>query len=1031
MLKNLIWLNGYARLQTPKVPATRFSTPLLSALLVLVSTVNAQTIPLDPQVRKGVLPNGFTYYIRHNESPKDRVVFNLVVKVGSIVEDEDQSGMAHFMEHMSFNGTKHFPKNQLVDYLQQNGLRFGADINAYTGFDETVYQLPLTNSPAVLKKGLLIIRDWAQEATLDHIEIDKERGVILEEKRTQMGAGQRMQQQYTPMLFNASRYADRNPIGTDSSLKHFNPSALRRFYKDWYRPDLQGIIAVGDFDAAEMEKMVKASFGSLKNPSAERPRQKYAIALNGSDGFMALKDPEMNSAIAQIITKHQAPEMKTEQDYRLAVTRRLLNTVMAKRLRLLVRGNSAKVLQAGASIGELMGGLDNFSVNLAAKPGSLGEGVTAVWAEIERMRKFGFKLEELELAKERYANGMKNGLLEKDKISSDSFVKEYVAHFLRGDLAPGMDTEYKLVMKFLSEITVGDLDKMANEYIRKDNRNIIVMGPVNESLPSESEFKTWLAGAESLIASAKIKQNVEKTTGAVSSAARGAAGSSAAKASKSTEASSSKAASVVAGSADLAVSLARKNSKPAKPLLRLQPVPGKVISSVISAEGISTLILSNGITMVLKPTTFRNDEILFSGFSEGGTSLSSDEDYYSAKNAASIVSSSGAGNYGREELEAYLSGKQLGVQPFISELSQGMAGGSTAENIGKALELAYGYLTEPVMDKALFEQMISRSRVSIAGRNKNPEVVFQDSIAAILARYHPRRTPVTVQKIDQIKLERVYQIYKERFADNRGMTFTFVGSFKIGSLKPLLEKYLGSLPATMTSLNDPAKTPSGAGKKLIDKDRGIRPPAVTRISYQDPGIPLPEANIKKVIKKGLGAKARVELFYSGVFGYGPQERLKLEALKGVLELTLTERLREQESGVYSPSVSLGMDKIPRKEFRLGISFECAPENTERLILAALDEVGKLRKSGPSAINLEKYRMESIRSREIAIKTNQWWLGYISAQLQQNEPLSGDASYLKNLEGLDRSQLKAAASEYLNPGKLSQFVLLPEVSEPDK
>lgn len=952
MLKKIIGGHGYAASLSFSALIARISLLFVSFLLLVVSIANAQTIPLDKQVRKGILPNGFTYYIRHNESPQGRVVFNLVVKVGSIVEDDDQSGMAHFIEHMSFNGTKHFPKNQLVDYLQRNGLRFGADINAYTGFDETVYQLPLTNSPAILKKGLLIIRDWAQDATLATEEIDKERGVILEEKRTQMGPGQRIQQQYTPMLFNASRYADRDPIGTDSSLRYFNPSALRRFYKDWYRPDLQGIIAVGDFDVVEMEKMIRNNFSSLKNPSVRRPRQKYRIELNGKDSFMALKDAEMNTAMAQIIIKHQSPEMKTEEDYRLAVIRRLLNTVMAKRFRTLVTSDSSKVLQASVSIGELMGGLDNFSVNLVAKPAGLAEGVTEVWAEIERMRKFGFKAEELEQAKDRYANGMKNGLMEKDKISSDSFAKEYVAHFLRGDLAPGMDTEYKLVMKFLSEVTIADLDKMAAAYIRKDNRNIIVTGSANETLPTKEKFELWMAKAETSIAALGVGRSSGKS-----------------------------------------------GAQSTKALLRLQPVAGKVVSVVKSADGISTVQLSNRITVVLKPTNFRNDEIIFSGFAAGGTSLSSDADYYSAKNAASIVSSSGAGNYSRKELEEYLSAKQMGVQPFISEFSQGIAGGGTAGNIGKALELAYAYLTEPVIDKVLFEKMINRTRVAVAGRDKNPEVVFQDSISAILSGYHPRRIPITAKKIDQIELERVYQIYKERFADNTGMTFSFVGSFDIDSLKPLLEKYIGSLPT--------------ANKKG---------------SYKDPGIGLPAANINKVIKKGLGAKARVELFYSGLFSYGQKERMTLDALRGVLELTLTERLREQESGVYSPSVSLSMDKIPHKEFKLGIAFECAPENTERLISAALDEVAKLRATGPSALNLQKYKMESVRSREIEIKTNQWWLGYLSGQLQDGESLSAYKLFLKNLNNLDAAQLKLSAKRYLNNENLSRFVLLPESTD---
>lgn len=876
--------------------------------------------------------------------PKGRVVFNLVVKAGSILEDDDQSGLAHFMEHMSFNGTKHFPKNELVDYLQKNGLRFGADINAYTGFDETVYQLPLTNTIGTLKKGLLIIRDWAQEATLDSEEINKERGIILEEKRTQSGAAQRMQSKYTPMLFNYSRYADREPIGTDSNLRNFSPAALKRFYHDWYRPDLQAIIAVGDFDVDLMEQLIKSSFSTLTNPLHKRERVKYAIGLDGKDGFMAVKDPEMTTAVAQIIIKHQAPEMKTVADYKLAVTSRLFNTVVARRLKALVANDSAQVLQANASISELMGGLDNLSINIVTEPAKLQQGTGAVWTEIERIRQVGFESRELALAKQFYANAMENGLREKNSITSDSYVQEYVAHFLHGNLAPGMDTEYQLVSKFLAEITVEDLNSLAKAYIRSDNRNIILMGPENSVLPTEGIFKSWLI-------SSQFKGNINGLAGKVMAQ---------------------------------------------KPLLKAEPVAGKVTSVSSDKNGITRMLLSNGISVVLKPTTFKNDEVLFSGFSAGGTSLYSGADYQSAKNAAAIVSASGVGNYSHKELEDYLSGKQMGVQPFISELSQGVAGGSTAGNIGAALQLAYAYLTEPVVDRSLFNQLISRSKISLAGRDKNPERIFQDSITAILGNHQLRRMPVNAEKINAINLDRAYQIYKQRFADNTGMTFTFVGSFKIDSIRPLLEKYLGALPAS--------------GKSG---------------SFKDTGIGLPAANIKRIIKKGVASKASVELFYIGNFDYSEKERLKLDALKGILQLRLTERLREQESGIYTPSVALSMDKIPQKEFRLSIAFECAPENTERLIKATLDEINKLREKGPSAAALQKYQIESVRSREISVTSNQWWLGYLASQLENKDPLDSYRSYVKDLGRLNAAELKSAAVKYLNEEKLSQFVLLPE------
>ncbi|WP_367866056.1 M16 family metallopeptidase [Pedobacter sp. WC2423] len=920
----------------------------LLAIVGLILPIQAQKselpLPLDPQVRRGVLPNGFTYYIRHNETPKERVVFNLIVKAGSILEDQDQSGLAHFMEHMSFNGTKHFPKNQLVDYLQKNGLRFGADINAYTGFDETVYQLPLTNDMVVLEKGLLIIRDWSQEATLDDEEINKERGVIVEEKRTQTGASQRMQEKYTPMLFNESRYAYRNPIGTDSSLHNFPPSAIKRFYTDWYRPDLQGIIAVGDIDVDQMERMIKNSFSSLKNPDHERPRTNYRIGLNGKNGFMALKDPEMNSTVAQIIIKHQAPEMKTAADYKQAIIARLFNMATNQRFKLLYTGDSAQVLRAGASISPLMGGLDKLGVNIVAKPGLLKEGVITVWTAIERIRQSGFSTGELELVKQLYRSAMDNGLSEQSNISSDSYVQEYIAHFLHGDLAPGIETEYKLVMQFLKEITIDDLDSMARAYIRTDNTDLIIMAPEGSVLPDESTFKSWMSSVHVDHPSVLSKE----TPGVV------------------------------------------------KPLLRLKPVPGKVVSMSTSQNGITKMKLANGVEILLKPTTFKNNEILFSGFSRGGTSVYSNSDYQSAKNAASIVSAAGAGNYGYKELEGYLLGKEMAVQPFISELSQGVSGGSNSANIAAALELVYAYLTEPVKDKALFNQMISRTKIALSGQGNNPARIFQDSIKAIMGNYNSRRMPLTVKKIDEINFERVYQIYKERFADNSGMVFTFIGSFKIDSIRPVLEKYLGGLPAV-----------------------GING------TFNDPGIGLPVPGINKVIKKGVGSKANVELFFRGTFDYTLKERLRLEALKGILELRLTERLREQEHGVYSPAVILDMNKIPRQEFTLAIAFECAPENARNLIQATLQEINKLQQYGPALIDIQKFKTESMRSREINLTSNQWWLGYLVSQLEEQEHLVDDSLYLKNLNTLNQSDLKISAVKYLNNNKLSQFILMPE------
>ncbi|MDB5109106.1 MAG: insulinase family protein, partial [Mucilaginibacter sp.] len=718
----------------------------VAGTLVFIGNVLAQEkpLPLDPAVRTGKLANGFTYYIRHNEEPKNRVVFYLANKVGSILETDEQQGLAHFLEHMSFNGTTHFPKNELVNYLQKSGVRFGADLNAYTSFDETVYQLPLpTDKPDILQNGVQIMRDWAQEATLDPVEIDKERGVVLEEKRLGKGAQERMRRQYFPMLLNQSRYASRIPIGTEEILKSFKPETISEYYHTWYRPDLQALIVVGDIDVNQMEQTVKAKFGDLKNPQSEKERVKYTIPLTGESHFQAVTDPEMTSIVAQIIVKHKGNDLSTASDYKAAITTQLFNSMLGARYAELLRLAEPPYIQGGASISGFLGGLDDFTAHALVKPQGMEKGLKAVWRETERVKRFGFTATELARAKQSYLNRMESSLKEKNKTSSESYVKEYLAYFLKKEAAPGIDAEYELVKSALPQIGLAELTKMAHDYIRNDNRTILLMAPEKEKagLPDEVTVTGWLKAVES--------EDLKPYNDQVSALA----------------------------------------------LLTKQPTPGKIVKEVKDEHlGITTLTLSNGVKVVLKPTEFKNNEIIFNSFSAGGTSLYTDADYQSAANSA-IIPSFGAGNYNTTELSKYLSGKQLAIQPYISERSQGVNGGATPKDLEMGMELMYAYLTEPRTDVNQFKSIIQRSKASLANRGSDPATVFKDSVSAFLGSYNIRRTPPTLAKLDEINLNRAYQIYKERFADASGMTFTFVGAIDMVTIKPLLEKYIASLPA--------------------------------------------------------------------------------------------------------------------------------------------------------------------------------------------------------------------------------------------
>jgi len=920
---------------------------LIAAMLAgSVGSIRAQVIALDPAVRTGKLPNGFTYYIRHNEEPKNRVIFYLANKVGSVLENEDQRGLAHFMEHMNFNGTKHFPHNELVNYLQKAGVRFGADINAYTSFDETVYQLPIpTDDPEVLKNGIEIMRDWAQEATLDPVEIDKERGVVLEEKRLGKGASERMRRQYWPQLLNNSRYSERIPIGLDTVLDNFKRPTIASFYHDWYRPDLQALIIVGDVDVDKMEQIVKAKFSDLKNPQHERVRTKYSIELTGRNQFMEVTDKEMTSTSAEVIIKHITGPITTEAEYRENIVRELFNDMLRARYNELARQTVPPFIQGGTGIGDLLGGLDMIDASVVAKPNELEGGFKAVWREVERVKRFGFTVTELDRVKKSYLNNLEYTLKEKGKTNSEAYMREYLAYFLKNESSPGIDAEYKMTRAALPTITLADMDKLVKTYIRNDNKDILILAPEKDKadLPSEGTVNDWLKGVEA--------EDLKPYNDEVSN----------------------------------------------KPLLVHEPVPGKIIKEEKDNElNITTLTLSNGVKVLLKPTDFKNDQILFSAFSAGGTSLYADSDFISAANTGGLIASFGVGNYNAIELGKYLSGKQIGVHPFIDERTQGVNGGGIPQDLETGLQLTYAYLTEPRKDEGQFSNTIQRSKGILANRGNNPAIVFRDSITAIMGSYNIRQMPPTVARLDQVNLDKVYRIYKERFADASGMTFIFVGNMDTTAIKPLLEKYIASLPSTNS-----------------------------RQQAKDLDIHTPKGRIEKNIYKGTEPKATVQLYFTGDFDYTYQEKYQIDALKEVLEIRLLERLREDESGVYSPSAFANAVKYPNPHYTFGVGFGCAPQNVDKLIASALEEIGKLKTEGPLQVNIDKYKAEKQRTRETEIKTNIWWQDYLNNQLEDNNPLNELNDYNAAMANITQESLKKTAQKYLSGKNYIRMVLLPE------
>lgn len=920
----------------------------LALLMVCVASfsVAAQSLPLDPAIRTGKLSNGFTYYIRKNTTEKGHAVLYLVNKIGSILETDEQQGLAHFMEHMNFNGTTHFPGNKLVDYLEKAGVRFGADLNAYTSYDETVYQLPIPfDKPELVQNGLQVMRDWAQEALLETKEIDQERGVILEEKRLHEGAQKRMQNQYFPQLVNNSRYADRTPIGTTEVLVNFEPETLRAFYKDWYRPDLQSLIVVGDIDVNAIEAMIKSKFSDLKNPVNEKVRTQYTIALEGKNHFVIATDKENPGTSIQVIIKHPALKNRTLEEYRANMVQNIFNQLVAERFGSISRDGNPDYLRAGASIGHFMANLDAFNASVSVKSGELEKGFKALWTTLNNIKQNGFTASELDRVKLSLSSGIDMSVSEQDKVPSAQLVKEYTRYVLDGESAPGIQKEAELIHGFLPGITLAEVGKLAQQYMQTTNRDIIVSGTAADraSLPDEKTILSWMAAAEQA-ATPLYQDNVSNAV-----------------------------------------------------LLSVLPVPGKIVSEKKTADlGITTLKLSNGLTVVLKPTTFKNDEISFMAFSPGGTSLYSDADYQSAANAAGVVAAGGLGLLNPVQLRNTLNGKSVSVQPYIGERAEGVSGSANRKSLETAFQMTYLYFTQPRKDTAVFSKMIMRSKAALANPVRSPEKMFGDTINAVLTQNSLRRGGPSVAKLDQIQLDRAFEIYKERFADASDFTFVITGSFDVATVKPLLEQYLGALP--FVSKAEKAK---------------------------DVHIEIPAGVIQKTVYSGSENKATVQLILSGDYKYSAEHNLELKALKEVIEFRLLDRLRETEGGVYSPGVQLSTVKLPKSRYAMIIKFGCSPANVEKLIAATLEEIDQVKKNGAPKTDLDKFKAEEAVALKGSLESNSFWLSYLSGSYQNGEDPAQILTYKQHLDGLTNDAIQKAANTYLNGKNYIRFVLMPE------
>ena len=908
----------------------------------------ADPIPIGPQVEKGQLANGLTYYLQKNNRPENSIELRLVVKAGSILEDDDQRGLAHLLEHMAFNGSKHFKKNELISALQSMGMKFGADLNAYTSFNETVYTLTVpTNQPETIDKAFLVLQDWAGGLTLDDEAINAERAVVLEEMRRRKGVQDRFQKVLLPKLLGG-QYAQRLPIGTEDSIKEFKTDAVKRFYKDWYRPNLMAVVVVGNMAPAEAKARIQAHFSALQNPQPERPRTYPALQARTNSEAVVLTDKEATNNIVRLAYPTQAfPPPKTLSDYRKELAERLTRSMLNLRLIELTQQAAPPFLDGGVGFNTMAPGYRILNTSVVLGRGGVTPAVDALIQENERARQFGFTQAELNRVKTMILRGMERQALERDKTNSGTYAAEYIRNFLVQEYIPGIDAELAYLRELLPTITVADVNQTAAAIIPHQSSKLVAyLGTDNADTPPPTQA-TLLEAVEQA-QQRKVTAHEEKAI--------------------------------------------------AKTLMAQPPKGGSIVAEQHNATlGTTELTFSNGVKAILKPTDFKNDQILLGSPRLGGQNLYGEADLFNARYATQLAKSMGIGAFAPLDLSKVLAGKTASLTVGLSETTEWVSGSASPADVETMLQLLHLRFGKQRRDADLYQSFISRSQDASKNALSNPQVQFGNALRATLFSNHPRVAltprPEDFAKVD---LNRVSDILDERFSSAKGFTFVLVGNLDLTTLKPLLATYLGSLPAgDITS-------------KVVDL--GVRPVA---------GV------VKKEVRAGQEQKSVVTLTFAGAADYSNDENLRVQAMNDVLNLKIYDVLRQKLTLIYTGGIGGGLQRAPFASYQLTMGLPCAPENVDKVIAAAWGEIEKLQNNGPDAAELDKVKQNWLVEHRKRLRENGHWLNILQdATVWGDDPTENLLRYEARVAAITAADVQAAAKRYLRRDKHVQVVLLP-------
>ena len=929
-----------------------------AALLTAVTAVTAQNapIPLDPAVRYGKLDNGMTYYVRHNEKPKGQADFYILHDVGAIQENDDQQGLAHFLEHMAFNGTKNLPDKMLIEYLEKVGVKFGANLNAGTSWDYTIYNMSdvPTSREGIIDSALLILHDWSSFITLAPTEIDKERGVIMEELRTRDGASWRSTIAMLKAIGKGTKYAERNLIGYLDGLKSFGHDQLEAFYHTWYRPDYQAVIVVGDIDADAVVGKIKALMADIPAPAPDAPKKEKYIAPDNEEPIISIfTDPEMTRSTAGLYIKHRAmpKELKgTVAGYSVDVVTAYLGMMARSRMVDIAQKPDAPFLGASMSYGGV--GInpehEMMVLNVVTENGKLLEGFEAAYAEMEKIRRYGFTESEFERTRDILMRRAEQGYANRNDVENETYVNAYVSHFSGNEPAADAETQWQLDSMLIKQIPLEAVNNAAKQLITANNRVIVVNAPDKEGVtnPTESELLAVMAKVDGMELQAYEEDVVKEPLIADIDALKG----------------------------------------------------SPVVSETSDATyGTTTWTLKNGITVVVKPTKFKADEVLFNAQSFGGLSILDNVDYYTGQYLATFESIGGVSKFSASDLRKQLAGKNANVGISVGSYINGLSGSCSPKDLETLLQLAYLRYTAPRFTEDDFATVMKSMRAQADNARLNPAYLLSERYYKTLYNDNFRQQVLSDDLLDMIDFSRLDDVHAKLYPNANSFVFTFVGNVDMATLKPLVEKYIGSLPTGNEFLNY--------------TDDGVRKVKGTVID--DFRAPMQQPKVSVLYN------------FTGPIDYTIENHQTMNFLSQALSSRYLESIREEKGGTYGVGVRGSVSPLLEPNYSLMIQFDTNEEMADELCDIIIAEFEKIAVEGPRDDDFNKTREYMLKEWDNSLEKNGFWLNRITENTFYG--IEKDEYYIA-IKEMTKEKVRRMARMILDNKNMVKMVMRPEAAK---